>query len=96
MAKFPNPIMIPSCKLLIVVSLDSGIIYDRGFGGWTIGLSFGMVSNHRCEQGFLISFESSYVPGYLKELQDGHREELQLFKSQLIEVREQMVRISKI
>ena len=32
-----------------------------------------------------------YVPGYLKELQDGHEEELALFKSQLNEVREKMV-----
>jgi len=31
------------------------------------------------------------VPGYLKELQDGHEEELDLFKSQLNEVREKMV-----
>lgn len=34
---------------------------------------------------------ASYVPGYLKELQDGHKEELDLFKSQLNEVREKMV-----
>ncbi|KAF5347626.1 hypothetical protein D9756_010668 [Leucocoprinus leucothites] len=33
-----------------------------------------------------------YVPGYLKELQDGHKEELGLFKSQLNEVREKMAR----
>jgi hypothetical protein len=32
-----------------------------------------------------------YIPGYLKELQDGHREELTLFKSQLEQVREKMV-----
>ncbi|XP_006456356.1 hypothetical protein AGABI2DRAFT_211275 [Agaricus bisporus var. bisporus H97] len=31
-----------------------------------------------------------YVPGYLKELQDGHKEELDLFKGQLIEVREKL------
>ena len=34
---------------------------------------------------------SRYIPGYLKELQDGHREELALFKSQLEQVREKMV-----
>ncbi|KAF8960535.1 hypothetical protein BDZ97DRAFT_1833337 [Flammula alnicola] len=28
-----------------------------------------------------------YMPGYLKELKDGHAEELELFKSQLTEVR---------
>jgi len=33
-----------------------------------------------------------YIPGYLKELQDGHREELALFKNQLEEVREKMKR----
>ncbi|KXN81394.1 O-methylsterigmatocystin oxidoreductase [Leucoagaricus sp. SymC.cos] len=33
-----------------------------------------------------------YVPGYLKELQDGHQEELELFQSQLNEVREKMAR----
>ncbi|KAL9715590.1 hypothetical protein Ac2012v2_000033 [Leucoagaricus gongylophorus] len=37
-----------------------------------------------------------YVPGYLKELQDGHREELNLFKSQLDEVREKMARDEEI
>jgi hypothetical protein len=36
---------------------------------------------------------SRYVPGYLKELQDGHKEELNLFKGQLNEVREKLVRI---
>ncbi|KAJ8076753.1 hypothetical protein AAF712_000376 [Marasmius tenuissimus] len=33
-----------------------------------------------------------YIPGYLKELQDGHQEELNLFKSQLQEVRDQIAR----
>ncbi|KAF9449630.1 cytochrome P450 [Macrolepiota fuliginosa MF-IS2] len=33
-----------------------------------------------------------YIPGYLKELQDGHREELALFKGQLTEVREKIER----
>ncbi|KAF8956228.1 cytochrome P450 [Flammula alnicola] len=33
-----------------------------------------------------------YVPGYLKELKDGHAEELELFKSQLNEVRMKAVR----
>lgn len=32
-----------------------------------------------------------YVPGYLKELQDGHAEELNLFKTQLQEVRDKLV-----
>jgi len=31
-----------------------------------------------------------YIPGYLKELQDGHAEELTLFKTQLNDVRQQM------
>lgn len=34
-----------------------------------------------------------YIPGYLNELKVGHEEELGLFKSQLQEVREKMVRI---
>ncbi|KAH9487458.1 Cytochrome P450 monooxygenase 88 [Psilocybe cubensis] len=33
-----------------------------------------------------------YVPGYLKELQDGHKEELNLFKSQIYEVKMKMER----
>ncbi|KAH6903412.1 cytochrome P450 [Coprinopsis sp. MPI-PUGE-AT-0042] len=33
-----------------------------------------------------------YVPGYLKELQDGHKEELALFKNQLHEVKKAMDR----
>jgi len=33
-----------------------------------------------------------YVPGYLKELQDGHKEELALFKGQLTEVKEKLAR----
>jgi hypothetical protein len=32
-----------------------------------------------------------YIPGYLKELQDGHAEELALFKDQLDNVRLSMV-----
>jgi len=36
--------------------------------------------------------ESRYVPGYLKELRDGHAEELALFKRQLNDVRTKMVR----
>ncbi|PPQ95023.1 hypothetical protein CVT25_000486 [Psilocybe cyanescens] len=35
-----------------------------------------------------------YIPGYLKELQDGHAEELKLFKSQLNEVKMKVVRLS--
>ncbi|KAL0948574.1 hypothetical protein HGRIS_011133 [Hohenbuehelia grisea] len=31
-----------------------------------------------------------YIPGYMRELKDGHREELQLFKSQLQMVRDKM------
>ncbi|KAJ2917541.1 hypothetical protein MD484_g2847, partial [Candolleomyces efflorescens] len=33
-----------------------------------------------------------YIPGYLKELQDGHAEELALFKGQLVEVKKAMDR----
>jgi hypothetical protein len=33
-----------------------------------------------------------YVPGYLKELQDGHAEELNLFKTQLLELKKKAVR----
>ncbi|KDQ25838.1 hypothetical protein PLEOSDRAFT_1113596 [Pleurotus ostreatus PC15] len=33
-----------------------------------------------------------YIPGYLRELQDGHKEELALFKGQLATVREKMER----
>ncbi|THV05169.1 cytochrome P450 [Dendrothele bispora CBS 962.96] len=33
-----------------------------------------------------------YIPGYLKELKDGHQEELNLFKSQLQTVRDKMAR----
>jgi cytochrome P450 len=33
-----------------------------------------------------------YIPGYLKELQDGYSEELELFTSQLIEVRQRIER----
>jgi hypothetical protein len=36
---------------------------------------------------------SRYIPGYLQELQDGHAEELTLFKSQLEEVRRKMVNL---
>jgi cytochrome P450 len=39
---------------------------------------------------FLTPFR--YVPGYLKELQDGHAEELNLFKTQLAEVHAKMQR----
>src|ERR1700733_13937270 len=34
-----------------------------------------------------------YVPGYLKELQDGHKEELALFKDQLAQVQQKIVRL---
>jgi hypothetical protein len=37
---------------------------------------------------------SRYIPGYLQELQDGHAEELKLFKDQLEEVRWKMVSVS--
>ena len=33
-----------------------------------------------------------YIPGYLKELQDGHAKELNLFKRKLFEVRDRLVR----
>jgi hypothetical protein len=33
-----------------------------------------------------------YVPGYLKELQDGHAEELNLIKTQLLELKKKAVR----
>src|SRR6266576_501748 len=32
-----------------------------------------------------------YIPGYLKELQDGHAKELSLFKRKLYEVKDQLV-----
>ena len=32
-----------------------------------------------------------YIPGYLKELQDGHLKELGLFKRKLLEVRDRLV-----
>jgi hypothetical protein len=34
-----------------------------------------------------------YIPGYLKELKDGHAEELALFKRQLSVVKKQMARL---
>ena len=40
------------------------------------------------------SYPSRYVPGYLKELQDGHAEELTLFRKHLEDVRQQIVRPS--
>ena len=43
---------------------------------------------------FHTSYLSRYVPGYLKELQDGHAEELALFKMHLEDVRQQVVRSS--
>jgi hypothetical protein len=48
---------------------------------------------YRCYHYRLLNCRSRYIPGYLKELQDGHKEELTLFTSQLNEVREKMVRI---
>ena len=38
------------------------------------------------------TYVSRYVPGYLKELQDGHAEELALFRKHLEDVRQQIVR----
>lgn len=40
------------------------------------------------------SYLRRYVPGYLKELQDGHAEELGLFRKHLEDVRQQIVRSS--
>ena len=40
------------------------------------------------------SYLSRYVPGYLKELQDGLAEELALFRKHLEDVRQQIVRSS--
>jgi hypothetical protein len=41
---------------------------------------------------FSISRCPRYIPGYLKVLQDGHKEELALFCGQLQELREKIVR----
>ena len=40
------------------------------------------------------SYLSRYVPGYLKELQDRHTEELALFRKHLEDARQQIVRSS--
>lgn len=40
---------------------------------------------------FNSSFIHRYIPGYLKELQDGHLKELGLFKRKLLEVRDRLV-----
>ena len=46
--------------------------------------------------GIFPSLLDRYIPGYLKELQDGHAEELALFKRQLHDVRFSMVCLSPI
>ena len=58
-------------------------------------LSYGsyLLSNHKsfCLSFSLFFLSNRYIPGYLKELQDGHAEELQLFKKQLYDVKLKMV-----
>lgn len=49
-----------------------------------------LIDNSRVHRS-LISDNTSYIPGYLKELQDGHDEELKLFKRQLRDVKIKMV-----